>query len=407
MFDKSNLLNELRPRLEENREMLAEWFEQKRAQYPSPLYGSVDIRDSGWKVAAVDINAFPAGFNNIEEDDLQRLVGPIRHWLDNEYPGSQLVLLWPESNTRNPGYAENILVIKRLIQSGGRECRVGSVELADFAEIEALSGHLSLSPVTRCPDGVLVNGQRPDLIITNNDLTNGKIPSGKIPVAPPQGLGWFERRKSNHFRVVQPFIDEVAKLLEIDPWVLGTHWFVSEDKCLEQEICRKTLAKEVDDCLDMLREKYRSLGIDSKPKLFVKNDSGTYGLGIIEISSGDELLNLSKRKMNKLTYGKGGAEVIDFLIQEGVPTRLKWRDYVIEPCMYSVGGDVDAWFYRANNKKGTLANLNTPSTRFIAPSKLEMDEGGKEALQHASGWHTLVAELALLGLSAEYAELEN
>ncbi len=113
MYDKSNLLNELRPRLEANREMLAEWFEHKRAQYPAPLYGSVDIRDSGWKVAAVDINAFPAGFNNIEEDDLQRLVGPIRHWLDNEYPGSQLVLLWPESNTRNPGYAENILVIKK------------------------------------------------------------------------------------------------------------------------------------------------------------------------------------------------------------------------------------------------------------------------------------------------------
>ncbi|HIE64041.1 MAG: hypothetical protein CXT72_00830 [Methanobacteriota archaeon] len=407
MYDKSNLLNELRPRLEANREMLAEWFEHKRAQYPAPLYGSVDIRDSGWKVAAVDINAFPAGFNNIEEDDLQRLVGPIRHWLDNEYPGSQLVLLWPESNTRNPGYAENILVIKKLIQSAGRECRVGSVELADFAEIEALSGPLPLSPVTICPDGVLVNGQRPDLIITNNDLTAGKIPSGKIPVAPPQGLGWFQRKKSNHFRVVQPFIDEVAELLEIDPWVLGTHWFVSGNKCLEQETCRQALAKDVDDCLDMLRDKYRSLGIDSKPKLFVKNDSGTYGLGILEISSGDELLNLSKRKMNKLTYGKGGAEVIDFLIQEGVPTRLKWGDYVIEPCMYSVGGDVDAWFYRANNKKGDLANLNTPSTRFITPSKLEMDEGGKEALLHASGWHTLVAELALLGLSAEYAELEN
>ncbi len=203
MYDKSNLLNELRPRLEANREMLAEWFEHKRAQYPAPLYGSVDIRDSGWKVAAVDINAFPAGFNNIEEDDLQRLVGPIRHWLDNEYPGSQLVLLWPESNTRNPGYAENILVKKKLIQSAGRECRVGSVELADFAEIEALSGPLPLSPVTICPDGVLVNGQRPDLIITNNDLTAGKIPSGKIPVAPPQGLGWFQRKKSNHFRVVQ------------------------------------------------------------------------------------------------------------------------------------------------------------------------------------------------------------
>ena len=216
MFDGPDLLNQLRPRLEENRELLAEWFKQKRSEYPIPLYGSVDIRDSGWKIAAVDVNAFPAGFNNIEKEDLQRLIGPIRNWLDNEHPSSQLVLLWPESNTRNPGYAENVLVIKGLIKSAGRECKVGSTELNDYTEIEALSGALELSPVLKTSDGVLVNGKRPDLIITNNDLTSGKIPSGTIPVAPPQGLGWFQRKKSNHFRAVQPFIDEVAQLLKID-----------------------------------------------------------------------------------------------------------------------------------------------------------------------------------------------
>jgi glutamate--cysteine ligase len=407
LFDGPDLLNQLRPRLEENRELLAEWFKQKRSEYPIPLYGSVDIRDSGWKIAAVDVNAFPAGFNNIEKEDLQRLIGPIRNWLDNEHPSSQLVLLWPESNTRNPGYAENVLVIKGLIKSAGRECKVGSTELNDYTEIEALSGALELSPVLKTSDGVLVNGKRPDLIITNNDLTSGKIPSGTIPVAPPQGLGWFQRKKSNHFRAVQPFIDEVAQLLKIDSWMLGTHWFVSENRCLDDESCRQALANDVDNCLELLRKKYRLLGIKGEPKLFVKNDSGTYGLGILEISSGEELLKLSNRKKNKLTYGKGGAEVRDFLIQEGVPTRLKWGDYVIEPCMYSVGSDVDAWFYRANNKKGDLANLNTPSTRFVGSSKLKLDVDGEKTLQHASGWHTLVAEIALLGLAAEIAELND
>ena len=53
-----------------------------------------------------------------------------------------------------------------------------------------------------------------------------------------------------------------------------------------------------------MQKKYDEYGIEGKPVLFVKNDSGTYGLGIIEIDSGEQLLNLSNRKVNKLTYGK-------------------------------------------------------------------------------------------------------
>ena len=41
----------------------------KRAEVPIPIYGSVDIRDAGWKVAVVDANHFPAGFNNTSPED--------------------------------------------------------------------------------------------------------------------------------------------------------------------------------------------------------------------------------------------------------------------------------------------------------------------------------------------------
>ncbi len=141
--------------------------------------------------------------------------------------------------------------------------------------------------------------------------------------------------------------------------------------------------------------------------MFVKNDSGTYGLGIIEIRSGEELMELSNRRLNRLTYGKGGQDAEDFHLPEGVPTALRWRDSVVEPCMYGAGGRVCAWFYRTNERKGVMANLNSPSTRFHAPEDLAGDADAVTILARADGWHGLVAELALLGMASEMTALNE
>ena len=95
---------------------------------------------------------------------------------------------------------------------------------------------LSISETTS--EGTLnVDGGNPDVLILNNDLSNGPIGGiGGVPVAPPQAMGWYQRSKSSHFRNVQPFIDKAAEIIGIDPWILGTHWFVSEDKCQEKEV---------------------------------------------------------------------------------------------------------------------------------------------------------------------------
>ena len=51
--------------LEDKREEITAWMKQKRAEVPIPIYGSVDVRDAGWKIGVVDANHFPAGFNNV------------------------------------------------------------------------------------------------------------------------------------------------------------------------------------------------------------------------------------------------------------------------------------------------------------------------------------------------------
>ena len=49
------------------------WFRQNWQEHTPPFYGSVDLRNSGFKLAPVDMNLFPGGFNNLSEDDATRL----------------------------------------------------------------------------------------------------------------------------------------------------------------------------------------------------------------------------------------------------------------------------------------------------------------------------------------------
>ena len=41
------------------------WFREQWGNHYPPFYGSVDIRNSGYKMASIDMNLFPGGFNNL------------------------------------------------------------------------------------------------------------------------------------------------------------------------------------------------------------------------------------------------------------------------------------------------------------------------------------------------------
>jgi glutamate--cysteine ligase len=391
-------VHDLSAHLEENRELITNWMTKKRSEVPIPIYGSVDIRDSGWKVAVVDANHFPAGFNNISDQDVERLSSLLREHILRQNPECKWVHLYPESHTRNQGYIENVATIKRLIENGGFRCTVGSPELEGHGSLDGITGPLVLEMVVVEDESLLIDGQKPDLIMLNNDLTEGMVDGlGAHQVSPPPHMGWQRRRKSEHYACLQAYVDEIAEILNIDPWHLLTDWFVSEGKCLEKETCRKILASEVDEFLARISARYESLGIDREPVAFIKNDSGTYGLGIMAVRSGDELLTLSNRKFKKLMYSKGGVDVENFLIQEGVPTNIKTPDGApVEPVVYLVDGEAASWFYRINPKKGEMENLNSPSAKFHPYSEVGTAYG-----EHAHGWHALIAELSMLAMGAE------
>ena len=368
-----DLLAELEQKIVDKESEITAWFANKRAELEMPIYGSVDIRDANWKVAVVDANQYPAGFNNLQDGDIgihfRAAIGDVRH-----------VHIWPEAHTRNPAYDAHLSSLSAILEGEGYAVTIGILE------------HTEGQPVN-------IGGTIPDLILLNNDLTDGPLPDLGVPILPSPKMGWYQRRKSSHFKAIQPLVEEISEILKIDPWLLSTQWFVSEGKCLDKDTCRTLLAAEADEFLANLQLKYDEYGISGTPTLFVKNDAGTFGLGIIEITSGEELLELSNRKLGKLTYGKGGAEAEDFLLQEGVPSALSWNEMVIEPVAYCANGRVGGWFYRANAKKGEMANLNSPSSVFIHPHQID-DVTIASRRQH---WHMLVAEIAMLGIAIESA----
>ena len=314
------------------------------------------------------------------------------------------VHLYPESHTRNAAYVENLKTLQRLIEQAGFRCTVGSPELADHGSLAGISGPLNLDIVSlqmvNDEESIVVNGEQPDLILLNNDLTEGIVPGlGTSRVSPPPVMGWHSRKKSHHYDALSDYVSEIAELIGIEPWCLITDWFVSKDKCLDRESCRIELAAEVDDFIQRIKNKYHTLGIDREPVVFIKNDSGTYGLGILSVRSGEELLSLSNRKMRKLMYSKGGVEVENFLIQEGIPTRLETADGgPVEPVVYLVDGQAASWFYRINEKKSDIDNLNSPSASFESYTDVGHLYG-----ENAHGWHALVAELSMLAMGKEFS----
>ncbi len=52
-------------KIRDNQEAVLVWLTKLEGDNELPLYSSVDIRDAGFKIAVVDTNIFPAGFNNL------------------------------------------------------------------------------------------------------------------------------------------------------------------------------------------------------------------------------------------------------------------------------------------------------------------------------------------------------
>ena len=153
----------------EKKDEIHQWLEKKRDEIPLPIYGSFDIRDAGWKAVVVDSNAFPAGFNNLDSKDHSELSFRLSKWFENLDHAPKRLLLWPEAHTRNPGYLENVRLIKSLIHRTGIDVLVGT-DLLKPQTVSTSVGDLSYVDVDVTDEMVLADGKSVDMIFLNADL---------------------------------------------------------------------------------------------------------------------------------------------------------------------------------------------------------------------------------------------
>ncbi|MDX9716192.1 MAG: glutamate--cysteine ligase, partial [Thauera sp.] len=60
-------LLELERQFLDNATEIERWFRDQWQDHMPPFYGSTDLRNSGFKLAPVDLNLFPGGFNNLND----------------------------------------------------------------------------------------------------------------------------------------------------------------------------------------------------------------------------------------------------------------------------------------------------------------------------------------------------
>jgi glutamate--cysteine ligase len=365
-------INELEQRVLESMPAIERWFRLEWMEHTPPFYSSVDIRNAGFKLAPVDTNLYPGGWNNLTPEMLPLAVQSAMAAIEKICPEAKNLLVIPENHTRNTFYLSNLAQLKRIFHMAGLNVRIGSInpEIKEPTTIDLPGGgSVLLEPVVRSKRRLGLKDFDPCTILLNNDLSSG-IPGilediHEQYLLPPLHAGWSVRRKSNHFKSYEEVSKRFGKLLGIDPWLINPMFNQCGQVDFAEDSGMECLTTNVETLLAKIRRKYKEYGIGEKPFVIVKADNGTYGMGIMTVRDVKDLDDLNRKTRNKMSVIKDGQEVTDVIIQEGVLTNERINDAVAEPVVYMMDRYVVGGFYRVHAELGTDENLNAPGASFV------------------------------------------
>ena len=347
------------------------WLRNQWQEHTPPFYGSVDLRNAGFKLAPVDMNLFPGGFNNLNAAFMPLCVQAAMTAIEKICPNARSLLLIPENHTRNLFYLQNVAQLVNILRLTGLDVRLGSLlpEIDQPTAVDLPNGtSIVLEPLVRSGNRLGLKDFNPCAVLLNNDLTAG-IPDvlrnlEDQYVLPPLHAGWAVRRKSNHFTAYDEVADKFGKLVGIDPWQINPYFSVCNAVNFHERQGEECLASNVDAVLTLIREKYKEYGIDETPYVVVKADAGTYGMGVMTVKDASEVTGLNRKQRNKMSVIKEGMNVSQVIIQEGVHTFERVNDGVAEPVVYMIDRFVVGGFYRVHSGRGIDENLNAPGMHF-------------------------------------------
>ena len=365
-------INELEQRILDAMPAIERWFRLEWMEHTPPFYTSVDIRNAGFKLAPVDTNLFPGGWNNLTAEMLPLAVQAAMAAIEKICPEARNLLIVPENHSRNTFYLANVIQLQRIFNMAGLNVRVGSIspEIKKPTTVTLPNGDsVTLEPVVRDKGRLGLKNFDPCTILLNNDLSAG--PPGILEelyeqyLLPPLHAGWTVRRKSRHFQSYEEVSKRFGKLLGIDPWLIHPLFSHCEGLDFSEGAGVEALRSAVDAQLTKVRRKYKEYGINEKPFVIVKADNGTYGMGVMTVRDAKDLDALNRKTRNKMAIVKDGQPVTDVIIQEGVLTRERVHEAVAEPVVYMMDRYVVGGFYRMHAERGVDENLNAPGASFV------------------------------------------
>ena len=362
---------EVERKILDNATAIERWFRMEWQEHTPPFYSSVDLRNSGFKIAPVDTNLYPGGFNNLAREMLPLAVQAAQSAIDKYCADARNLLLIPENHTRNLFYLQNIARLQAILKQTGLTVRLGSLnpEITEPTEYSLPDGSsILVEPLVRSSRRLGLADFDPCAILLNNDLSAG-IPDilkglNEQVLLPPLHAGWAVRRKSNHFRAYDEVVAKFADEIGIDPWLINPYFGVCGSINFHERTGEECLKSNVEFIIPKIRVKYAEYGITDEPFVIVKADAGTYGMGIMSVKSPDEVVGLNRKQRNKMSVGKEGLEVSEVIIQEGVHTIEKVSGANSEPVVYMVDRFVVGSFYRVNTLRSATENLNAPGAYF-------------------------------------------
>ena len=407
-------INELEQRILESLPAIERWFRLEWMEHTPPFYTSVDVRNAGFKLAPVDTNLFPGGFNNLTVEMLPLAVQAAMAAIEKICPEAKNLLLIPEKHTRNTFYLANVQRLMQIFHMAGLNVRLGTLDdsITQPTEIALPDGSaLTVEPLVRTRGRLGLKGFDPCTILLNNDLSAG-IPKvlenlHEQYLLPPLHAGWALRRKTKHFAAYEEVAKKFAKLLGMDPWLINPMFARCGEVNFTDGSGEECLMSNAETLLGKVRRKYKEYGIQEKPFIVVKADAGTPGMGVMTVRDPKELSDLNRKARSKMGVIEGGQEVSAVILQEGVPTYERVNDAVAEPVVYMIDRYVVGGFYRVNAGRGIDENLNAPGASFVPLAFAEHNQlpkpGAKPGASAPNRFYMygVVARLAMVAASYE------
>jgi glutamate--cysteine ligase len=375
-----------------------EYLDQKMQHLPIPFTSSVDIRESKDKVAPIDLNIYPAGFNNICQQDRENAPTLIRKVILQYAPGAKTVGIITESHTKNLFYLDHLAYLKKMIFDAGFDCHFISFDEHLFLEnstkieltshsgfgIELKRAHVLNHQIALVDQSILAF----DFILMNNDQSakmNIDWKSLHVPVHPTPHIGWFRRDKGEHFEAYHQVVRDFSQHFSIDPSIIEAKFFTLDGIDFSSKEGLDKIAQTV----DLLKS-----NLPEEASIFVKAAQGTYGMGISVVKNGQEIIEMNRKERNKMDVGKNGIKFHRVVVQEGIETILKYDEMPAEVTIYLIHGKSVGGFMRTNTEKDARSNLNSRGMVFqkfcISELRANQDYKSKECL------YTLCARLSTL-----------